>query len=179
MPLYPERAQSTTTTDALLEAELAQMARERLQTESRTQQPGQATRYADDQLQRDAHARARYLASLTSTVPRSNIKHGQPPASPSLTRPSTSQPVIIHNQPSSSRRTSSFREQGEAVIAREQMRDENPSREITNEHSGRDRRSGVEYLDDEEVQARLQGRDSRKAGKERERSERRRRFWGL
>ncbi|KAK5151737.1 hypothetical protein LTS14_008869 [Recurvomyces mirabilis] len=181
--------------DPLVDAEFAQMARERAEAEARAQQQDQAARYADDQLRRDADARARYVASTTGATEGRSGTYREDVRSPSATHPPPSQPVTVHHYPAASRRNSSFHEHGEAVIAREQMRDEGDRRDA---HQGASRRTqhasrrlsyvlgdtavegpNVEYLDDREVEARLGRRASKKAQREGDRTERRRRFFGM
>ena len=104
------------------DAELAQMDRERTTAAARQRESDQAQRYSvEDQLRRDADARARYDAARSSPTTRrrmtgDSLNYTSPPISAR-----SAYPVALHQYPSA-RRSSAFGNYGEEVIAREQAR---------------------------------------------------------
>ena len=176
-----------------IDAELQQMARERAAADARQQDEGIA-QLAEDQLRRDADA-ARYRESQ-QRAPRQQLRRvtGEVSNVSPLSTRTPSYPVAIHQYPTV-RRDSTLVEQGESIIAREQLR---ASRDAAEDSSPRRAQQAsrrlsyalgdlaidgpssmqVEYdLEEEEVSERRDRRAGRKAQKEAERAERRRGFW--
>ncbi|KAK5144305.1 hypothetical protein LTR32_003751 [Rachicladosporium monterosium] len=162
----------------LLDAELAQMARERAETATRQT-------YAGDRLQRDAD-----LARLEQSRDGPRTHHNVSP----LSARSPPYSVAIHQHPDT-RLDDTLEERGEAVIAREQARAQReaagPSSSRRPQQASRrlsystgdltidgPRSMEVEVdLDDDEVSERLESRASRKERRAAERAAQRSRFW--
>jgi len=184
-----------------LQGEYAQMARERAAAEARKRELDPAARYADDQLRRDADARARYAAHINTSprLPRRTTTGGEssrPPysASPVSARSSlrTGGGVIIHQEQLPTVRRDSIAAKGAEVIAREQARGslgatdsvQMASRrlsEVVGEVSLEDQYDynveGGEYVVEEHISQGRREREYRKVSKGANRAERKRDFW--
>lgn len=167
-----------------LDAELAQVRREREVSEARRRDSDDAARYYE-----------RSISPRTSR--RTTGESFAPYTSSPLSTRSPTHPVMVHQEytplTSSGRRGSSLHERGAAVIAREQMRaDREPSgsRDRTRRESQRmnsmiregalDEQYDVDLdhdIDDYYLDEGLQRGDSRRVERDAERVERRREFW--
>ncbi|KAK0250096.1 hypothetical protein LTS09_014827 [Friedmanniomyces endolithicus] len=172
MPSQLRRSQT------LLNAELAQMARERAETATRQS-------YAGDLLQRDADL-ARLEQSRASPRTHRNV-------SPQSAR-SHPYSVAIHQHPDT-RLEDTLEERGEAVIAREQTRAPRNAAGTSNSRRAQQASRRLSYstgdltsdgprsmevevdLDDDELSERLESRVSRKERRAAERAAQRSRFW--
>ncbi|KAK4548259.1 hypothetical protein LTR36_010129 [Oleoguttula mirabilis] len=183
-----------------LEAELAQVARERAAADARKRESDQSERYTQDQLRRDAEARERYYQTRPDTSPRlsrrmTGAESSYTPynSSPLSARSPIYGGVQLHqSQYLPARRESSISAKGAEVIAREQARastSEEPQRatrrlsdvlgdtRIEDEEYER-RGADADYeLDDVYVGEGLQRRERRRERRDVQRAENKREFW--